>query len=113
RGSKKSPNWRTGMIVQELEGEIEMLARRAAEIDRLEQLERRLPTLDSEINYAQLVLKSLARLSENGGAVAPGKTVDPHLVETAKREAKANLDRLRAELRATLDEHSQLRQSID
>ncbi|HJZ85370.1 MAG TPA: HAD-IG family 5'-nucleotidase [Polyangia bacterium] len=108
--SKKSSNWRTAMIIQELESEIQMQDRRAAEIARLEELERRLPTLDSEINYAQLVLKSLARLSDSASGEPK---IDPRQVETAKRAAKANLDHLRAELRDTLDEYGTLHQEID
>jgi HAD superfamily 5'-nucleotidase-like hydrolase len=104
--SKKSSNWRTAMIIQELEHELAMHDKLAPDITRLEELERRLPTIDSEINYAQLVLKSLGKLEERSA-------VEPRLLEAAKRTAKLNLDRLRAELRATLDEHGALRRDID
>jgi HAD superfamily 5'-nucleotidase-like hydrolase len=107
--SKKSSNWRTAMIIQELEHELEAQEKLAPRIGRLEELERRLPTLDSEINYAQLVLKSLAKLEENGN----GGSVDRENLESAKRTAKGNLDRLRSELRQTLEEHGALKREID
>jgi hypothetical protein len=106
--SKKSSNWRTAMIIQELEGELEMQEKRAREIARLAQLERRLPTLDSEINYLQLILKSLARLTEDAGP-----SIDIALVDAGKRATKASLEQLRAELRATLDEFGALKQEVD
>jgi hypothetical protein len=106
--SKKSSNWRTAMIIQELEGEIETQERLEPEIRHLEQIERSLPRIDSEINYVQVVLKSLAKLQ---GSDVPA--LDLGLVESAKRTAKENLDRLRAELRATLDTHAALRREID
>src|SRR5262245_7433813 len=106
--SKKSSNWRTAMIIQELEHELEAQEKLAPRIGRLEELERRLPMLDSEINYAQLVLKSLAKLEENGSA----ETRDRQQLETAKRIAKGNLEKLRSELRQTLEEHAALRRDI-
>jgi HAD superfamily 5'-nucleotidase-like hydrolase len=107
--SKKSSNWRTAMIIQELEHELEAQEKLGPRIGRLEELERRLPTLDSEINYAQLVLKSLAKLEENGN----GGSVDRDKLETAKRTSKGNLEKLRTELRQTLEEHSALKREID
>ena len=111
--SKKSSNWRTAMIIQELEHELEAQEKLAPRIGRLEELERRLPTLDSEINYAQLVLKSLAKLEEGGNGNGNGGTVDREKLENAKRTAKGNLDRLRSELRQTLEEHGALKREID
>src|SRR5262249_33993695 len=106
--SKKSSNWRTAMIIQELENELLMQERLAGRMARVDELEPRLPTLDSEINYAQFVLKSLGKLSE-----PDGQPLDPNLLDSAKRMAKANLDRLRRELRATLEQHATLRREID
>src|SRR5262249_41012876 len=75
----------------------------------LEALDRRLSTLDSEINYVLSVVKQLTKLEGNG----IGSSVDPLLFEHSKKTAKDNLDRLRFELKATLQAHSQLRRKID
>src|SRR5262249_61461401 len=52
--SKKSSNWRTAMIIQELESEIQMRDRRRADEARAAELERRPPPPDSPNNYSQL-----------------------------------------------------------
>lgn len=62
--------------------------------------------LDSEINYAQHMLKSLTRLGDE----QPG--MDAELLDSARKTAKADLDRLRADLRSTLDAHLTLRREV-
>ncbi len=103
--SRKSSTWRTAMVLQELEHEIEVHDRVAPDLQRLDDLERQLRHLDAEISDKQTVLRSLQRLP---GARAP--TAD---VAAAKRAAKDTLDRLRAELGATVADHTNLERTLD
>src|SRR6185436_20181483 len=59
--AKKSSVWRTAMIVQELEGELRCSERFASRIRQLDELDRRRRNLDAEVDYQQLLLRSLAR----------------------------------------------------
>jgi 5'-nucleotidase len=103
--SRKSSTWRTAMILQELEHEIATHDQEVPSIAKLEDLERQLRHLDSEIADKQLVLRLLQRLEE-----AEGSSEE---IVTAKRTAKDLLDKLRAELRQTVQEHTALEQVLD
>jgi HAD superfamily 5'-nucleotidase-like hydrolase len=117
--AKKSSVWRTAMILQELEEELTQVERTKDKLQRVEQLERQVIRIDSEISYQQLLLKSLQKLAE-AGTPAPG--ADPAheplapaapTVEAAKQEAKRRLDELRAALKAASDELEQLDLAVD
>jgi 5'-nucleotidase len=102
--SKKSSNWRTAMIIQELEHELATHDQMRDRIAVLEELELRLPRLDSEINYQQLVLRMLQKVGDGPAPVG---------VERARRAVRAHLETLREQLRIALDEHRVLRREID
>ena len=114
--AKKSSVWRTCMIVQELEEELTCSASHAEEIGRLAELDRRTARLESELNYQQLLLKTLQKLAENAEARLPGS---PQVVlkegdlEAAKRTAKLSLDEVRARLRETLSQYDELDDRLD
>ena len=112
--AKKSSVWRTAMIVQELEQELEVGLRMQDSIARIEELERRRVRLDSELLYQQQVLKSLGRLEP--GEVArrlAGATVDEATLEAARDEVRRRLDTLRATLREVSDEVTHLERKVD
>jgi 5'-nucleotidase len=113
--SRKSSTWRTAMILQEMEHEIVVHDRVAPSLARLDDLERQLRHLDAEIADKQLVLRSLQKLGATGeGEAAPGdEGGTPDEVAAAKRTTKELLDRLRAELRATVAEHTRLEADLD
>ena len=73
--AKKSSVWRTAMIVQELEQEIQVSERQRRLIVGIDELDRKRRNLDSEIDFQQLLLKSLqdGKTEKN---VPPGMTVD-------------------------------------
>jgi 5'-nucleotidase len=106
---RKSSAWLTAMVLQELEDEVKVHDRVRPDLQRLDDLERQLRHLDAEIADKQLVLRSLQRRDNPDGE---NNLVDADLV-TAKRLAKEALDELRAELRATMDEHGQLELTLD
>jgi len=116
--AKKSSVWRTAMILQELESELTAVEANKDKLARVETLERQTVRLDSEISYQQMLLKSLQKLSEAGGAQANDPAHEPlahagTTVEAAKHEAKRRLDELRAAMKAAADELSTLDKEVD
>ncbi len=103
--SRKSSTWRTAMVLQELEPEISVHDRVAPELARLDDLDRQLRHLDAEVSDKQLMLRSLQKIEE-----ADGSTEE---IVAAKRTVKETLDRLRAELRASVAEHTHLEVELD
>jgi 5'-nucleotidase len=103
--SRKSSTWRTAMILQELEDEIVIHDRVAPSLARLDDLERQLRHLDAEISDKQLVLRSLQKMEEIDGSTDE--------IVAAKRTTKELLDKMRAELRASVAEHTRLEADID
>jgi hypothetical protein len=107
--AKKSSVWRTAMVVQEIEQEIEVAQRMAPQLRRLDLQERRRRRLESELNYQQLVLRSLARLDP---AAAP-RGLDEATMEAARLEVRRRLDEIRATLRDVGEEIGALDQQVD
>jgi 5'-nucleotidase len=103
--AKKSSVWRTAMVVQELEGELQLMERFAGRVKQLDELDRKRRNLDAEIDYQQLLLRSLARAGEDDG--------DPAAIEAARRRARASLDELRAALRETSLTYDRLENDVD
>ena len=110
--AKKASVWRTAMIVQELEAELEQATRMEPKIRRIDYQDRRRRRLDSEIAYQQLVLRSLQRVEQDGvpdnygperleGPVRidPVEGIDPATIAAAKSAARRKLDELRQTLR--------------
>ncbi len=107
--AKKSSVWRTAMIVQELEDEIRLAERMAAQLKEADELDRKRRNLDAEIDYQQMLLRSLQRAEENG---VPNEA-NLRMVEDAKRSSKRTLDDLRAQLRETNKRIDALEDEID
>jgi 5'-nucleotidase len=101
--SRKSSNWRTAMILQELEHEVTTHDRLRPELGRLDRLDAELNHLDSELNERQAALRALQKGAAEG---ADG-------VATGKRAIKEAIEKLRRELRETATQHRVLEDSID
>jgi HAD superfamily 5'-nucleotidase-like hydrolase len=104
--AKKSSVWRTAMILQELEDELNALEKKKDDVARLEVLERQCIRLDSEIAYQQQLLKSLQRAVDGEGP-------DSAVVEAAKREAKHRLDELKASMKSSLEEVERIERDLE
>jgi len=89
--SKKSSLWRTCMVVEELEQEIEYLERNAEEMRRLARDERLEARLEDEINLHKTRLNSLERRLAQADLDAAKR--EEH--EAERREAKRMLEKLR------------------
>jgi HAD superfamily 5'-nucleotidase-like hydrolase len=103
--SRKSSNWRTAMILQEMEHEITTHDRLRASLARLDGLDAQLIHLDSELNERQTVMRSLQKIDPD----APAATHLP----AAKRSVKEAIERLRAELRSATAQHRAVEAEID
>jgi HAD superfamily 5'-nucleotidase-like hydrolase len=103
--SRKSSNWRTAMILQELEHEVTTYDRLRVPLARLDQLDGQLIHLDSEINERQTAMRSLQKLDP----AAPAGDQLP----AAKRTVKEAIEKLRTELRAATAQHRTVEAEID
>jgi HAD superfamily 5'-nucleotidase-like hydrolase len=102
--SRKSSNWRTAMVLQELEHEITMHDGLRAELARLERLDGELIQLDAVLNERQAALRSLQKRAD-------GRAAELHA--SSKRAVKEDIERLRRELRATAALHRAAESAID
>jgi hypothetical protein len=97
--SKKESAWRTAMIMQELDAELEAHDRCAADIVRQRSLEEARDNLEDELRHYQARYKELAKSQSNG---------------THDRVAtKRSMERVRAELRGIAEEHATLRDQVE
>jgi HAD superfamily 5'-nucleotidase-like hydrolase len=100
--SRKSSNWRTAMILQELEHEITVYDRLKPELKHLDRLDAELIHLDGELNERQAALRSLQKLGAEASEAA-----------AAKRTVKDSIEKLRRDLRATASQHRSVEGAID
>jgi len=95
--SRKSSNWRTAMVLQELEHEITMYDRLRPELTRLDRLDAELIHLDAELYERQAAMRSLQKLA--------AESPDGDGVSAAKRTVKDAIEKLRRALRETAAQH--------
>jgi HAD superfamily 5'-nucleotidase-like hydrolase len=95
--SKKLSLWRTCMVVQEIEDEINYTDSRQEEISRLSEIELLRARLDDELNQRKSQLNLLERRLDKNG-VEPDQRA---AVEEERRQAKADLERIRRSVRET------------
>jgi 5'-nucleotidase len=103
--SRKSSNWRTAMVLQEMEHEVATYDRLRGELARLDRLDAELIHLDAELNERQSSLRALQKLEVD----TPGSD---H-VGDARRATKEMIETLRKSLRATTAHHRTLEAEID
>jgi len=97
--SKKDTTWRTGMIIQELDREVEALEQTALARVRRRQLYEARPLLEDELRYFSAQLKAAYRAEPQ----------DPHVIGTAKD----GLERRRAQLAEVEQEYDRIGEEID
>ncbi|HVZ72805.1 MAG TPA: HAD-IG family 5'-nucleotidase [Polyangia bacterium] len=103
--SRKSSNWRTAMILQEMEHEIATYDRLRDEQRKLDRLDAELINVDAELNERQSALRSLQKLVVD----TPGSDQ----VTDAKRMVKDAIETLRKDQRAAMAQHRTLEAEID
>jgi HAD superfamily 5'-nucleotidase-like hydrolase len=108
--AKKESAWRTMMIIQEMDVELEALSACAEAIDRFDSLDEMRNTLYHELRGLQHRLRAIQRAVEH--AIEAGEPV-PTELDVARVTHKRAMDRLRARIRATEDELHQIEDTID
>ncbi len=103
--SRKSSNWRTAMVLQELEHEVTTHDRIRPELSRLDRLDAELIHLDGELNERQVALRALQKIEDDPSTDEP--------VTAAKRTIKDAIEKLRRDLRSTAAQHRALESAID
>jgi len=103
--SRKSSNWRTAMVLQELEHEVTIHDRIRPELSRLDRLDAELIHLDGELNERQVALRTLQKIEDDPSTDEP--------VTAAKRTIKEAIEKLRRDLRAAAVQHRTLESTID
>jgi 5'-nucleotidase len=103
--SRKSSNWRTAMVLQEMEHEVSTYDRLRAELSKLDRLDAELIHLDAELNERQSSLRALQKLADQ----TPGSDQ----VVDARHSVKEMIETLRKSLRAAMAQHRTLEAEID
>ena len=103
--SRKSSNWRTAMVLQEMEHEVATYDRLRAELARLDRLDAELIHFDAELNERQSSLRALQKLGDH----TPGSDQ----VVDARHSVKEMIETLRKALRAAMAQHRTLEAEID
>ncbi len=112
--AKRASVWRTAMIIQELEEELQHQKVVDEELQNMEALERRRYRLEAELRYDLLIARQLAAMDDGDPRLQPipiearGKTV-----EQAENELRQHREKLRQQLRSTDDEMDQLESQIE
>ncbi len=108
--SKKTSLWRTCMVVQEIEDEINYTDSRKDEIARLSEIEYLRSRLDDEVNYQKGLLNQLERRLEKEPLLA-GKAREA--VEEERKGAKSVLDRFRKAFKAASELADTLERDVE
>ena len=95
--SKKESAWRTAMIIQELEGEVNAHESCREDFERAEQLEDARDRLEDELRFYHTRFKELSRVVEHARAKPNGVNVAD--AEGERTRIKRAIDRVRGRLR--------------
>lgn len=106
---RKQHMWRTAMVLQELERDIAVSDRLAAQIHDLELLDRRHRNLESEIDYQTLRLKKVQRFLDDPGTATPLRA----RLEEERKLVRDSVDALRARAQLMDAEVDSLEARID
>jgi 5'-nucleotidase len=104
--SKKESAWRTAMVIQELDDELDAHDRSSTDIMRRRQLEEARDNLEDALRFHQARFKGLAR-------TGPAGVVGGSDAGAERGQAKREIERLRGELRQLKVEYSAIRDRVD
>jgi HAD superfamily 5'-nucleotidase-like hydrolase len=110
--SRKSSNWRTAMVLQEMEHEIATHDKQRKELSQLDQLDGQLVQLDAELNERQSALRALQKLEDHGDTKLNGLG-GKNSLKDARRAIKDEIERLRSQLRSAIAQHRSVEDGID
>src|SRR5262245_5106970 len=107
--AKKTSQWRTLMIIQELTDELSAMERLAPDIARVDRLEQRLSILHEGLRDQQGMQKNVQKLLD-AVDLSPERKVE---LEAARQRLKRSVDRLRMQAKSIDAEHSELEREIE
>ena len=107
--SKKTSLWRTCMVVQELEDEINYTDSRQEEISRLSEVELLRARLDDEVNHRRTQLNMLERRLEKEDLPASARSG----LDDERRRLKSGLDKVRRALREAVEIADTLERDVE
>jgi HAD superfamily 5'-nucleotidase-like hydrolase len=107
--SKKSSLWRTCLIIQELEDEVNYTVAHQEQVQRLADLELLRDRLGDEVNQHKLALNTLERKLEKSVPTV----AEQGKLEDERKQAKADLDHLRRALRDVTQEADSLEALVE
>jgi len=109
--SKKTSQWRTCMVVQEIEDEIAYCDSRHEEIARLSEVEVLRARLDDEVSHRKSKLNGLERrLEKQNGSLPPEERA---ALEEERRKVKTELDKVRRSLKEAEEIADTLEEDIE
>lgn len=108
--SKKTSAWRTCLVIQEMEDMLRITREERERLRRVEKLEEAAIRLDHDINYLLTLLKSLARVQENGDAFT---SLEARVMGSTAERTYADLEAKRTALKRTLDELESTDEALD
>ncbi|HNN51830.1 MAG TPA: HAD-IG family 5'-nucleotidase [Pseudomonadota bacterium] len=112
--AKRASVWRTAMIIQELEDELQNQKGVDEQLQQMEALERRRHRLEAELRYDQLIGRQLSGMSATDPRLASiAEDVREKTVEQAAQELHRHRESLRQQIRATDDEMDRLEHEIE
>lgn len=116
--AKRASVWRTAMIIQELEAEIQNQKRVEAELQMLEALERRRHRLEADLRYNRLLWRTVIEQGHEDAQLPlfgahTGSDVEKQTGEEVQADLRKHSDALRVRLRETDDDMDRLEQDIE
>lgn len=110
--SKKDTAWRTALIIQELEGEIDAHDACAEDYERMNELDDIREQLEDEVRREQSRIKEISRQEQASPFVA-GKPVPSPELEAERLRTKRSMERIRALLKEVESEVQAINLRID
>ncbi len=107
--AKKTSQWRTLMIIQELTDELSAMERLSGDIARVDRLEQRLAVLHEGLRERQSLQKSVHKQLDSEDLPAERKVE----LEAARQRLKRSIDRLRVQAKSVDAEHCALERKIE
>jgi 5'-nucleotidase len=107
--AKKTSQWRTLMIIQELTDELSAMERLSGDIAKVDRLEQRLSILHEGLRERQSMQKGVQKLIDANG-LSPERRVE---LEAARARLKRSIDRLRVQAKSVDAEHCALEREIE
>ncbi|MBK6516723.1 MAG: HAD-IG family 5'-nucleotidase [Polyangiaceae bacterium] len=107
--SKRESAWRTGMVIQEMEVEVNATEACRTEMDQVHELQTRREELEDQLRFYQQRFKDVARRLEDAAMPA----LEHPMLEAERMRVKRTVERIRGQMRSIDHQVEQLERRID